>query len=105
MGRCLCAGLKLRNRILQAGEDTPGHFITGHSASAAAALKTQVLWLVLDCKSPTSTAGAFWGENIRLRQTLMVSEHEPPCVTRGWGSHHATRPRLENALQKQNFGI
>lgn len=60
MGCCLRTGLRLCNRILQAGEDTLGHFITGHSAFTTAALKTQVLWLLLDCKSPTSTAGAFW---------------------------------------------
>lgn len=103
MGCRFRAGRRLCNRVLQAGEDTPGHFITGRSAFTTAALKTQVLRLLLDFKSLTSMAGALWGKNIRLWRTLMLTEHEAPCVTCGWDSDHTTRLQFENSLQKQKF--
>lgn len=61
--------------------------------------KIPILWLFLGCKSPASTAGAFWwGE-----------KHPAPANFDALGVRHSwmrgSHPRAENPLQKHNFGI
>lgn len=72
----------LRNPLLQAGEDTLGHFIIARSGFKPLLPKSLFYGSCWTVNLRLPLLAPFGGKNIRLQQTLMLLE----CVTPGYGA-------------------